>query len=388
MHQSERAAKCLTIVMVVALIVTVLVAVMVGLSNDPASIEAESVVSETMAEGNSQEASSVPYGFGSKIETDKAKDEKEDKKESSSTPDPKEEIAKTESQNDKQDKAEEEPQEMNETDPIGPEPAPLPVLPTPKPGPTKAPEPTKQPTATPVPTPAATATPEPTPKPCEHDYVIITTVYEANKDGTHIVIVTYSCKVCNDSYEDTEQEECKYGEWEFDGVDTDFAECELCEDKITRKHEKPEPSPTPTASPTPVPTPTPTPKPIIPPPVHRHNYILAEVTYEPQQDGTHVLTAKYSCTGCGSSYPDKKQEDCTYGEWEYVGEGKETASCKSCGYSKTRDHQHKEIENLEYVFDSSNSDGTHRYVSSYTCSICTELVTVYKNEDCDYGESS
>lgn len=406
MHQRKRTMLWI-IAAVFVVVAIVLVAVTVNLSNGDVSIEASSETSALMTEEDSSEAPNEFEGLESQDETDKVKNDKEDKKESSSTQNPKEEISETESQKNKQDKSEKEPEESEapeepeNTEPIGPVPAPVPVFPTPTPKPTETESPTPEPTPEPTPTATAAPTPEPTVTPHEHDYVIVTIIYETNEDGTHIMIVTYSCNVCSDSYEDTKQEECIYGEWVFDGKDTDFAECELCGYLITRKHQQPESSPTPDVSPTPEPTPDPTPppkptlppkptstpRPVIPPPVHNHNYVLVDITYESYQDGTHMLSARYSCTGCGSSYPDKRQEECTYSV-EYIGNNQENVTCKLCGYFEIREHQHEEPENLEYVLDSSNSDGTHRYVSSYTCIVCTQVVTVYKNEDCDYGESS
>lgn len=399
MHQRKRTMLWI-IAAVFVVVAIVLVAVTVNLSNGDVSIEASSETSALMTEEDSSEAPNEFEGLESQDETDKVKNDKEDKKESSSTQNPKEEISETESQKNKQDKSEKEPEESEapeepeNTEPIGPVPAPVPVFPTPTPKPTETESPTPEPTPEPTPTATAAPTSEPTVTPHEHDYVIVTIIYETNEDGTHIMIVTYSCNVCSDSYEDTKQEECIYGEWVFDGKDTDFAECELCGYLITRKHQQPELSPAPDVSPTPEPTPDPTPppkptstpRPVIPP-VHNHNYVLVDITYEPNQDGTHMLSARYSCTGCGSSYPDKRQEECTYSV-EYIGNNQENVTCKLCGYFEIREHQHEEPENLEYVLDSSNSDGTHRYVSSYTCIVCTQVVTVYKNENCDYGESS
>lgn len=66
-----------------------------------------------------------------------------------------------------------------------------------------------------------------------------------------------------------------------------------------------------------------------------------------------------------------------------------TCENKGCDYTETREHVHSDVpENLEYVFKTSNHDGTHTMEASYFCNICNENVVLQENEECKYGEET
>lgn len=112
---------------------------------------------------------------------------------------------------------------------------------------------------------------------------------------------------------------------------------------------------------------------------------MEEVVFEDNQDNTHTVKRTYFCKDCNYTCVDANKEDCMYGKWQYIGQETEETLCEKCKHKKTREHQHQqEPQNLEYIYESSNNDGTHKLQSSYTCEICKKVIIVSKNEECDY----
>lgn len=117
-----------------------------------------------------------------------------------------------------------------------------------------------------------------------------------------------------------------------------------------------------------------------------HTYNVTNEEFTDNTDGTHTKDTTNSCS-CGNTYVDTQIEDCTYSDWQYIGNNIDAQYCVDCDGSQTREHQHAEQppeESLNFVFLSSNHDGTEKWQATYICSICNEEVPVYKNVDCTY----
>lgn len=124
---------------------------------------------------------------------------------------------------------------------------------------------------------------------------------------------------------------------------------------------------------------------------HVHNYGEEVITYKDITDEGHIAISTKTCSNAGCDEPSIVTE--TYQEHAFDdgvlndSETKITYTC-SCGYQKEEDYEHIHSEvpsDLEYTFDSTNNDGTHKLKATYTCTKCNEEVTVYKNEDCEYS---
>ena len=190
-----------------------------------------------------------------------------------------------------------------------------------------------------------------------HEFIAISTKYESKEDGTHEVTVEYKCTKCEERYGETQIENCDYGEWQYAGNEEDISNCTKC--AYSKKR------------------------------AHIHEFVIS-IRYESQVNGTHMVIKNYHCSKCGYEEEKTTEEDCEYwGKWQYAGDGKDTTSCQKCGYQNERNHKHDEApENLTYLFDSSNGDGTHKSKASYKCQSCQEMVEVYKDEECEYEISS
>ena len=84
-----------------------------------------------------------------------------------------------------------------------------------------------------------------------------------------------------------------------------------------------------------------------------------------------------------------KDEKCKLSDWLFDKlSGKEERNCSICEYEETREHNHSSApNNLTYKLDKSNLDGTHRLKATYSCNICDEKITLYKEESSLYNEA-
>jgi len=196
----------------------------------------------------------------------------------------------------------------------------------------------------------------------EHEQAPTNLVYvldKSNNNGTHKLKATYECDVCEEEITLHKDENCELGNWEYNKeTGKDERDCDVCDYEETRDHEH-EQAPT----------------------------YLVYVLDKSNNNGTHKLKATYECDICEEEITLHKDENCDLGNWEYNKEtGKEERDCDVCDYEETREHEHEQApSDLVYTFDQSNSDGTHRMKATYECDICEEQITLYKNENCEYG---
>jgi len=104
---------------------------------------------------------------------------------------------------------------------------------------------------------------------------------------------------------------------------------------------------------------------------HKHNYIWTSFD-ETKEKGT--------CQGCN----DEQYRDHSLSDWKYKENNQDVASCKTCDYEQTREHVHQDApEDITYT-STSNNNGTHKLNATYLCGDCNEMVTIDKEEACNY----
>lgn len=120
-----------------------------------------------------------------------------------------------------------------------------------------------------------------------------------------------------------------------------------------------------------------------------HQYDSGTKNATAMVDGKHSVEATYTCTVCGNVRTDTSEEDCQYGEWRLGENNEDIRKCTLCTNEETRPHEHGPApEGLNYVYQASNSDGTHRLEATYTCNMCGQEVVASQNEPCCYGDVS
>lgn len=184
--------------------------------------------------------------------------------------------------------------------------------------------------------------------------------YISNNDATHLVISEALCNGCNYTFKKESIENCKLSNWHFNKeTNNEERECKDCNYKEKRKH--------------------------------NHDKAPSNLMYildKSNQNGTHQLKATYTCNVCGEEITLYRREKCDMDLWKYNPNTKlDESSCKVCDYTKTRSHSHTEApSNLKYTLDKSNNDGTHRLKAIYTCGICNEEITSYKDVNCSLSD--
>ena len=182
--------------------------------------------------------------------------------------------------------------------------------------------------------------------------------YSSNNDGTHKLKATYECNKCHETVELYKDVDCSLSDWTYNSTTgKDERGCNTCGYTETRIHEHNVPTNL------------------------EYNY------YSSNNDGTHKLKATYECNKCHETVELYKDVSCSLSDWTYNHiTGKEERECNVCGYHEERVHEHdREPSNLTYRLDGPNYDGTHKLKASYTCDSCLSIITLTKNEDCEFG---
>jgi len=183
--------------------------------------------------------------------------------------------------------------------------------------------------------------------------------YSSNENGTHKLKATYECNKCHETIELYKDVDCSLSDWTYNSTTgKDERGCNTCGYTETRVHEHNVPTNL------------------------EYNY------YASNENGTHKLNAIYECNKCNETIELYKDVDCSLGNWTYNHTtGKEERSCSICGYTETRIHEHdQQPSDLTYTLDGPNYDSTHKLKASYTCNTCSSIITLTKDEDCEYGE--
>ena len=120
----------------------------------------------------------------------------------------------------------------------------------------------------------------------------------------------------------------------------------------------------------------------------QHTLGTPSVSYENNNDGTHKKITTRHCSTCNHDIVTEKSESCDLGNWTYNSvTGLDERKCSDCGYTETREHIHSEVpDNLVYGNAVTNNNGTHKLSATYTCTLCNQTITLYKDENCEYGE--
>ena len=183
--------------------------------------------------------------------------------------------------------------------------------------------------------------------------------YTDNNNGTHSIVELNYCNGCNHNIRKEYTVNCDLGTWEYNKVTgLEERDCDNCGYEETRNHE--------------------------------HKDAPSNLVYtldKSYNNGTHKLKATYSCDVCEETITLYKDEDCNLGTWEYNKvTGLEERDCDICNYGEKRDHEHEDApSNLTYTIDRSNNDGTHKLKATYSCDVCEETITLYKDESCSFG---
>jgi len=109
---------------------------------------------------------------------------------------------------------------------------------------------------------------------------------------------------------------------------------------------------------------------------HIHNYTEWTIVND---------TETRKCLTCGKE--ETREHTHEFSEWKFDGVNSDTRVCQTCKLEQTRDHIHTEVpEDLEYIYKSSNNDGTHTLEAKYTCEICGQEFSNIKTEECKFGK--
>ena len=182
-------------------------------------------------------------------------------------------------------------------------------------------------------------------------------IYQSNNDGTHKTIKSTYCNSCHTTIKKESMENCSLSNWIYNSeTKLEERKCNNCGYTETRVHEHEEPT------------------------------NLVYNFYQSNNDGTHKLKATYECSKCNEILEFYKDVNCSLSEWTYNSETKlEERKCDVCGYTETRVHEHQQPDNLTYVLDRKNYDGTHKLKATYNCDTCSSVITLYKDEECEFG---
>ena len=188
---------------------------------------------------------------------------------------------------------------------------------------------------------------------------IIYNYFKSNYNKTHKLRAVYNCGICNEEIELIKEENCNLGPWIYNqSTKKEERECDVCDYKETKEH--------------------------------IHTDAPSNLQYsldKSNNNGTHKLKAVYNCDICKEPIVKEKDENCNLGSWVYNSSTKkEERKCNVCDYTETKEHKHTDApSNLQYNYDSSNNNGTHKLKALYNCNICNEQIVLTKNEDCKYN---
>ena len=184
----------------------------------------------------------------------------------------------------------------------------------------------------------------------------------SNKDGTHMLEASYTCKSCNNIVIKSKIELCDYNisylQNKTKGTHIEVKECKVC--KHTQEREE-------------------------------NCTQDGELKYEyksSNKDGTHMLEASYTCKSCNNIVIKSKIELCDYNisylQNKTKGTHIEVKECNVCKYTQEREENCTQDEELKYVYKSSNNDGTHILEGNGICKFCNNDIKISKNEGCVY----
>lgn len=149
----------------------------------------------------------------------------------------------------------------------------------------------------------------------------------------------------------------QYSDWQYYDENNEIATCKICDDTKFREHQ-----------------------------INK----TTKIEYISNNDQTHKQITLNDCNTCDYIQRKETNEFCNLGKWKYNHiTQQDERSCDKCGYTKTKKHQHSQTpSNLQYTLDKTNGNGTHKLKATYNCSICNRAVTVYKDVNCNYSEST
>lgn len=170
----------------------------------------------------------------------------------------------------------------------------------------------------------------------EHSLGTPSVEYQNNNDGTHTIITTKHCSTCNHDISTERTVTCDLGDWTYNPTTgLDERVCNDCGYTETREH------------------------------IHTDapdNLVYGNATSN--DDGTHTLTATYTCTSCNQTVTLTKDVSCDFSAWLDHGTY-HSRSCNECGYTEQNVH-YPDSNGVQVTV----SDREDHHIESYVCGDC------------------
>ena len=176
----------------------------------------------------------------------------------------------------------------------------------------------------------------------KHTLSLVETKYVDLDNGTHKTYDTYTCRTCNHEIKKEKIERCQFSSWTYNN-ETNLEErtCKYCNHIETKEH--------------------------------IHSIAPSDLVYGnpiKNNDGTHTLYAKYTCSICNKQVTLKKVANCEYGAWEYKDIISDQKTCLECGDTITTKHT---PNSNGLKIETSNNKDKHNEV--YTCANCNHDIS-------------